>query len=64
MSERRERYETDKPPLGTVMVGWTADISLDDAESAFRARFGYEPRWIIRTAGAVLAGPVREGEDG
>ena len=62
MSERRVPYETERPPSGTLLMGWTADVSLDDAESAFRERFGYEPRWIIRTAGAVLAGPVREGE--
>jgi len=65
MTETRTEYETeqgDRPPLGTLLVGWSGDTSLDDARAGFVARFGHEPEWIIRYDGAVLAGPVRESD--
>lgn len=62
MTETREQYETnDKPkPAGVLMLGFSHSTPIDVANRRFVARFGYAPEWVIRTGGAVLAGPVRE----
>jgi len=65
MTETKAEYQVgDKQPLGTNLRGWSADTEVDDALAEFVAHLGYKPDWIIRTGGAVLAGPVREGKDG
>jgi len=37
----------DRPPLGTLLVGWSGDTSLDDARDGFVERFGHEPEWNV-----------------
>ena len=38
--------------------GYTPDTTDAEARRRFRDKYGREPEVIIRTAGAVLAGPV------
>jgi hypothetical protein len=39
--------------------GFTPDTTDDAARAAFEERFGYPAGEVVRTEGAVLAGPVR-----
>jgi len=43
--------------------GYCSDADLDEIEKLFSQKFGYAAVKIIITAGAVLAGPIREASD-
>lgn len=48
-------------PLSVKWMGWEPGISDDDAKTIFKARYGKNPKQIVRTGGATLIGPLPSG---
>lgn len=46
---------------GQWYKGFSPDTTDEEARAAFTRQFGHAPEEIIRTKGAVLAGPIPAG---
>ena len=61
MTEHRPPYPADPPPVERdLWQGYGPMTSDADARAAFLAKYGYPPKHVERSKGAVLAGPVGE----
>ena len=43
-------------------MGFTPDTRIDVAERIFTERYGHKPQTELRTPGALLVGPIEEGQ--
>ena len=61
MTEHRPPWPADPTPVDRgLWQGYGVLTSEADARAAFLAKYGYPPKHIERSKGAVLAGPVEE----
>jgi len=61
MTEHRPPWPADKLPADRgLWQGYGPYTSEADARAAFLAKYGYPPKHIERSKGAVLVGPIKE----
>jgi len=51
-------HDDDKSMKNIKWLGFTPDTSDEKAREIFAARYGYSAEYVLRTGGAVLAGPI------
>ena len=62
MTEHRPPSADAKPEDRGLWQGYGPAASDADARAAFLAKYGYPAKGVERSEGAVLAGPVGEGD--